>query len=635
MCGLVGVISWGKQVSGNSIQQGLNAITHRGPDGHGIWISESKNIGLGHARLSIIDVDNGAQPLFSEDKSITAIVNGEFYGFKEIRDELIAKGHSFNTLSDSEILIHLYEEYGVDCLKHLRGEFSFVLWDKRKQRLFAARDRFGIKPLCYSVTDDGVYIVSEAKALFEMGIMAKWDEDSFYHSMSLQYTPQNKTLFKNVAQLEAGHLLLVENNNVRIHTYWDMDYPKEQDVITDFNEKDLISECHDKLLNSIKDRMQADVPVCFHLSGGIDSSAILGMASDISDEPLDAFTVSFTGNDDYDELALAQNMAGHANARLHVVNASPTDLLQALPDAVYHGEGLAINGHIAAKYLLNKAINKAGFKVALTGEGADEVLAGYPHLRQDLLQLDNNKHEIATLKNSNKLSAGLMLALGQELPLTAVNQELGYVPSFLQAKASLGYRLHSILSEDYLQRFAKTDSYSELMNTVDIPKQLDSRHVVNQSLYLWTKLALTNYILRTLGDGMEMSHSIEGRLPFLDHNFFDFTKKLPISMKIKDGVEKYILREAVKPYVTEEIYKRQKHPFIAPPIANDSDNTFNGFVQDNLRSLEFKNIPFFDNKKLGELLDSIKDMSVIDRIAIEPVLMTVLTAGLLQKAFKL
>ncbi len=628
MCGFVSILSKNHSVESNRLNLGLKALHHRGPDGQNTWVSDDKKIGLGHARLSIIGVSNGTQPLSSMDGSINAVVNGEFYGYREIRDSLVEKGYRFKTDSDSEILLYLYKEYGTDCLKYLRGEFSFCLWDAEKQQFFAARDRFGIKPLCYSIQDDGIYIASEAKALFSMGIKAKWNHEAYYHTASMQYTPQDQTLFENINQLKPGHFIIADDNRTLIKKYWDLDYIKNQ---PDSNEIDpnVITDFHDILEKSIMERMISDVPICFHLSGGLDSSAVLGMATNIAGKSQTAFTVSFE-HDEYDELEQAQDTTDMLGAELNVVNVSQKDIVNALPDAVYHAEGMAINGHLAAKFLLNTAINEAGFKVALTGEGADECLAGYPHLRQDLLGNTNDAR-----MSDNSASLGVMMPYGDELSLDAVNKRLGFTPSFLKAKAGFGYRFHQVLSSEFKNDNIGRDVFAELMGNIDVEGQLQDRNKVDQSLYLWTKLALANYILRSIGDGVEMAHSIEGRLPFLDHVLFEYVAKLPLNYKINNGIEKFILRNSAKSYISNAVYKKQKHPFMAPPLVHFNDPGLHEMINDIVHSQNFKTIPFFDAKLIKDKLEKCQELSDQEQKAFEPVLMTILTTAILHERYKL
>ncbi len=636
MCGITAILSRNGGIGKAQMQSGLAALHHRGPDGRGVWISGDGKTGLGHTRLAVIDPATGAQPLCNETGHIHAVVNGEFYGHEKIRTALEAKKHIFKTRSDSEILIHLYEEYGTECLQYLRGEFAFLLWDAEQQILFAARDRFGIKPLCYTQTAEGVCFASEAKALFAMGVPAAWDHYAFYHAASMQYVPQDRTLFKNVFQLKPGHALTVKNGAPHFFKYWDLDYVPEDETETR-SEAEWIEAVAEQFSEAVRLRLVADVPVCFHLSGGLDSSAVLGIAANESSKPLDAFTVSFA-HDGYDERKLAEETAAHLGARLHTVSVSQDDLVRELPDAVYYGEGLAVNGHLAAKYILNRHIRKHGFKVALTGEGADEVFAGYPHLRQDLLVSgvvnENTSAHIEKLYAANPVSTGVQLAYGKELPTSAVAQHIGHIPSFLSAKAALGNRIHGVLSAGYKQNFTATDCYADLMQQVP-SEQLQGRHPVNNALYLWTKLTLANYILKTLGDGMEMAHSVEGRLPFLDHRLFETVRKMPLAMKIRNMREKHVLRQAVRPYITDTVYNREKHPFMAPPVSLYADAALGTFIQDSIRSKSFGAVPFFDRRKIIALLDGLPMQDAKTRTATEPVLMTVLTTHLLQQKFRL
>lgn len=627
MCGIVSITS-PHGVSAGRITAAADALIHRGPDGEGFWHAPDKKTALGHRRLSIVDIGGGAQPLHNETNDIHIVVNGEFYGFEAIRADLERRGHRFATGSDSEIALHLYEEHGLDCLEHLRGEFAFILFDEKRQRLFAARDRFGIKPLCYAEDKGALYLASEAKAIFAAGLKPQWDDYAFFHAASLQYTPQDRTLFAGVNQLKPGHFLLQENGRIDIRKYWDMDYPLEE---TPMDEAEALAEFSVVLRDSIRLRLRADVPVCAHLSGGLDSSAVLGIAGDILGSPLDGFTISF-GESGYDELPVAEETAKRCGSRLHVIRMTQDDLVAHIPEAVYHGEGLAINGHLAGKFILNKHIRQAGFKVALTGEGSDEALAGYAHLRQDIL---NDNAAVSRLYATNRASMGAMMALGQELPADAVRAALGYMPAFLAAKASLGHRFHQLLSPACKARFAKTDCYADLMQATDVAGQMKGRSPVNQSLYLWNKTALANYILRTLGDGMEMSHSVEGRLPLLDHKLFECARRLPMDMKIRGATEKYVLREAARPHITDTVYRREKHPFMAPPVSLFSNSRLDDMIRDKVSSAAFRSIPFFDQKAAAAALQNIHRLPQDERIAWEPVLMMVLSAACLAEKFNL
>lgn len=638
MCGIIGIHNSPRPVDARRLQQAAATLAHRGPDGEGIYISADRQNALAHRRLSIIDLATGSQPLYSEDRRIVAVVNGEFYGHDTIRRDLQASGHIFATTSDSEILIHLYEEYGVECLQYLRGEFAFVLQDTRSNTTFAACDRFGIKPLCYTRNADGsLMMASEAKALFALGADAAWDAESFYSAASMQYVQPGRTLFRGIDQLRPGHMLLARGSHLDTRAYWDMDFLPETATLQ--NEDDAAAEVENALAEALRERLCADVPVCFHLSGGLDSSGLLGLATHMTGQAQDAFTVRF-GHDGYDEYAIARETAEAKQARLHVVDVSQDDLVRYLPDAVYHAEGLAINGHLAGKYLLNRAIANAGFKVALSGEGSDEIFAGYPHLRQDLWAYEQANDAAAAplyqqLYAGNAASTGVQLAYGDGLCTAAAAQNLGYVPAFLAAKATLGQRLHGLLSAGFRGRFAGYDAYAALTGDKDANDKMRDWHPVNRSAYYWSKTALAGYILRTLGDGMDMAHSVEGRLPFLDHHLFDVVRRLPLRMKIKGTVEKHILRRVLRPYITDTVFNRQKHPFMAPPVSLFANAPLREMLMDTLSSASFAAMPFFDTAAARALPEKLAQMDAKERTAQEPALMMMLTAHVLQQKFGL
>ncbi|MBI3270379.1 MAG: asparagine synthase (glutamine-hydrolyzing) [Planctomycetes bacterium] len=642
MCGLVALLALESPVDPQSLSRALLALQHRGPDGAGTWVSPDRRVGLGHARLAVVDVAGGAQPIANEHGTLHLIVNGELYFSDDLRADLELRGHHFRSRSDSEVVLHLYEEYGVDCLARLRGEFAFVLWDGPRRRLFAARDRFGIRPLCYAVHGDVLYLASEAKALFAAGLSAAWDPDAFFHAASLQYVPPDRTLFRGVRQLQPGCALLAGAEGLRTFRYWDLDYRREARPAAGTDETGCIRELRARLEDAVRVRLRADVPIACQLSGGLDSSAVVALTARLGSRAPDCFTVSFE-HEGYDESAAAAEVAAHVGAPLHTVRVTQTDLVEHLEAAVAQGEGLAINGHLVGKYLLARAIHTAGYKVVLTGEGSDEVLAGYAHLRQDLLQEGgggggfepDRRARLARLKDGNLPSAGLMLAEGEGLPLDAVRGALGFVPAFLQAKATLGHRMQGLLADGFLARFQGRDPYGECLRDMDVAGRLAGRHPVDQSSYLWCKLALANYILRTLGDGMEMAHAVEGRLPFLDHELFAFARTLPLSLKIRGDVEKYVLREAVRDLLPDAVYRRPKQPFLAPPLALFGNTRTAGFLQDTLRGADLAVVPFLDPARVRALLDRLPGLPTRERVATDAALMMALSAVCLQRRYRL
>lgn len=619
MCGVFAIFGLGQPIDESMILAGLRALWHRGPDGQGSFVDASANVALGSTRLAIMDPENGVQPVANEDGSIVAVVNGELYDFRRIRRELETRGHRFRTGSDSEILVHLWEERGPECMTELRGEFAFVLWDARERRLFAARDRFGVRPLLYVEHAGQLLVASEAKALFAAGVPAAWDADALRQAFAMHYTLPSETLFRGVRQLEPGSWLSATRDGFRVGRYWDLDYPPEAEERDDPR---AALDVRRELEAAVRQRLVSDVPVCFQLSGGLDSSAILGLSARMSERPLTAFTVSFE-TPEYDELALATESAERAEARLIPVHATRAALIDALPEAVARSESLAVNLHLPAKLLLSRAIRREGFKVVLTGEGADEVFAGYAHLRHDLASGDPDA--LAKLARTNSASAGSMLPSGSARELSGVERVLGYVPSFLRAKATLGKKLDELLTPAAAER----DPYLRFLEHIDVERQLRGRSRVHQSLYLWSKTALAGYILRAIGDGMEMASSVEGRVPFLDHHLFEQARGLAVSTKIRDGREKWVLRRAVEDVVPPSILAREKHPFLAPPLG------LTELVRDLLSSQRAEAIPGIERARVRAVLDRYSGWSNEEQRAWDPALTLATTAVLLAERYGL
>ncbi len=638
MCGIVSIVGSPGSVTGASLRQALAPIRHRGPDGEGVWLAADGSAGLGHVRLALVGLDDGAQPIASEDGRTVLAVNGEFYGFETLRRGLERRGHRFRTRTDSEVALHLYEERGLDFLAELRGEFALVLWDNRLRRLVAARDRFGIKPLCHATDGTRLLIASEAKSLFALGLRAAWDREAFFQVAGMHYPPPDRTLFESVRQLRPGHVLVAQGGTFSTRPYWDMDYPAQPRALREGEEDELAVELRQRLAESVRLRLRADVSVCCHLSGGIDSAAMVALAAQEGPRPT-CFTVSFD-DDTYDELNKAREIATHVGADLVPVHAHAATMVECLSEAVRFSEGLAINGHLPAKYLLARAIRDAGFKAVISGEGADEILGGYAHLKRDLFlepttMLGDPDAALAALAAGNAIMAGIHLAEGEGLDVTAVRAALGFVPTFLEAKATFGRRMRPLLAPDFLAEYASRDVFAAFLDRFDVAGQLAGRHRVDQASYLWTKSSLASYILRTLGDGTEMAHSVEGRLPFLDHHLFAFVRELPIGLKIRGTTEKYLLREALRPLLPGPVVRRPKHPFTAPPLSRTSSPELDTYLRDVLGSAGFAAVPFFDVAAVRQLLDRLPAMSSREQVATDPVLMLVLTAFLLQERFRL
>lgn len=638
MCGIVALYSRREPVAPAVLERATKRLHHRGPDGQGYWISRDGRVGLGHARLSIIDLATGDQPISSEDERTHIVANGEFYEYEAIQRELESRGHHLRTRSDSEIALHLYEEVGVHCVHRLRGEFAFVIWDEKQQTLFAARDRFGIKPLFYAWHNEKLFIASEVKALFAAGVPARWDAESVYNSFSFG-GHQMRTLYDGVFLVPPGHHLVVTEKHFQIARYWDFNYPAAGAINHFKSEADYIAEFRHELEEAVRIRLRADVPVGVYLSGGLDSCSVLGLAARHHPDPIQAFTLTFE-DVAYDEGPIAREMAELAGAKFHTIPINQNTLADNFADAILQSEMLCVNAHGVAKFLLSKAVRNAGYKVVITGEGSDEILGGYAHFRRDMLLYNREGQDPAEieellkwLNENNAVSRGLLLPDGDAGNLGAVRRVLGYVPSWCETFSSRMVKSEPLLSREFSCRFEHRESYLQLLSDVDVAGQLKGRDALNQSLYLWGKSVLANYILTMLGDRMEMGHSIEGRVPFLDHHVVECICRQPVNMKIRGLTEKYVLREAVRDVITDTVYRRQKHPFLSPPATLNPDQTFNIYVQDLLRGKTMASIPCFDQREIVRMLDGIHTMDAGARTAYDQILMPLVSMCVIHEGF--
>ena len=599
-----------------TVEKATRSLRHRGPDGQNYWLSSDRHVALGHARLSIIDLTTGDQPIANEDESLHIIVNGEFYGYELIQKELIQRGHRLRTNSDSEIALHLYEESGVRSLERLRGEFAIVLWDSTRRTLFAARDRFGIKPLFYASHNDTLFLASEAKALFAAGVPARWAPEAIYDAGGFG-GPQRRTLFHGVFQIPPGHYMVATETEIRVTKYWDFDYPKEAEAPPLRCDADYAEEFLTTFEEAVRLRLRADVPVGCYLSGGIDSCAVLGLAARHHAGAVRAFTLTFD-RQEYNEEAIAREMAAKAAAEFFPVPMRQDELGEHFGDAIAQAEILCVNSHGVAKYLLSRAVRNAGYKVVLTGEGSDEILGGYLHFRRDM--------------SSN--GAVHPASISRARPLEEVRKLLGVVPGWMETSAALSLKMHGVFADDFIHRHRERDQYASFFNDLDVANQLSGRHRLNQSLYLWSKTRLPNYLLVLLGDRMEMANSVEGRVPFLDHRVVEVMRSQPISQKIRGATQKFILREAARGFITDTVYRRPKHPFLSPPATLDPNGRLAVYMQDTLRGPILSSMPFFDKKKIITVLDNMAYGDENARVANDQILMMTLSACVLQDRYR-
>jgi asparagine synthase (glutamine-hydrolysing) len=610
MCGILAVIDTNHApIARETIWKSTKSMSHRGPDGQNIWTNESGTVGLGHARLSIIDLSGGTQPLHNEQADCVAVVNGEFYDYEKTRRQLQKEGFTFQTQSDSEILIHLWEKYGTECIHHLRGEFAFVLWDSRKEVLFVARDRFGIKPLYYTNKNGRWIFASEVKAIKAFGNPIEFND----LSVELAFTyglNDTQTLFQGISQLAPGHLLWISGKSLNSRKYWDFNYPEQGDT-SQMSFEEAKEEVQRLLLESVALRLRADVSVGMYLSGGLDSSAVAGMAVSLGGKTKKAYTIAFD-DERYDEKSLASETAQHLGIPITVLNVNESDIADHFFQAIAKCEGMIEDPAPIAKFLLSRLVSNHGDKVVLTGEGSDEIFGGYPHFRQDMflhnqqgqLKGDIEDFEQALLASNSLMSGGLLGDFNSPV-LPEFETSLGFTPMIYKTIGTSIPSVFPLFQENKTQPSKRNQLAKLFLHSFDIQNQLKNRDPMHASMYFWSKTFLCNRLLRSYGDGMEMSHSIEGRVPFLDHHLVDFVSKLPVHYKAKGLTDKFILREAAKPYLTSTIFARQKHPFSAPPVTHVKNGKLMQLLMDTLHSDRVAQISILNRdrcKRIASLL---------------------------------
>lgn len=633
MCGIAGFLSREKVCDHGTLERAAASLRHRGPDTRRCWVAADGLAGLAHARLSIIDLVTGDQPIANEDGSCRIVANGEFYDYERLQRELEGRGHQLATRSDSEVALHLYEERGAGCLEDLRGEFAFAIWDEREQRLFAARDRFGIKPFYYTMQNGTLFFASEIKALAAAGVRLEWDHEAVGQNLYANVAV-DRTLFRGVRQLPPGAWLMATREGVRVETYWDLNYPKEGAAVVR-TEAEWIEQVREQVVEAVRLRLRADVPVGCLLSGGLDSSSALGIARSLTQGSLKAFTIAFD-EAAYDESARAEATAREMGAEFLPIRVTNTDFASVFSDAVWHGEGVHYNGHAAARYILSRTVSEAGIKVVLAGEGGDELTAGYRFCERTLgvggvIPSPNWSNELLAVLAEKAPSPAKIAA--QVPALLARTQALGFPSSLYGNMTGKIAVANGVIERGFAERWCGADAGYGFFRQFDVAGQLNGREPVKQALYLWMKSGFVNYVLAA--ERLDMAHAVEQRLPFLDHKLFETIKHVPASLLWRDGREKWVLREALKPFVSQAVYAAKKQPFSAPRSALRNGSALLTLAQDLLRSEAAASVPFFDRAALSALVDRLNTLPDQERTTIESTVLMLMSVVVLQQRYRL
>jgi asparagine synthase (glutamine-hydrolysing) len=545
-------------VAPGTVRQMLDTIRHRGPDGEGTYVSGQ--VGLGHRRLSIIDLSTGQQPLANEDGTVWIVFNGEIYNYQGLRSELLTRGHVFRTQSDTEVIVHLYEEYGEACVEKLRGMFAFAIWDDRRKLLFIARDRVGIKPLYYLWSDKSLIFASEIKSILaDPEVKAEVVPEMIDRFLTYYYLPGEDTLFRNIHKLTPGSYMTVRDGQVTIGQYWDLHF-----VPSNLSLREAQERLMELLEESVRLHMIADVPVGFLLSGGVDSTAMLGLAVGKTERPISSYTIGFSELGDNDERPYARFAARSYGSAHHETTISAKDFVDFFPKYVWHMEEPVCEPPAVALYYVSR-LARDFVKVLISGEGGDEAFAGYPNYRNNLWfeRLKAACKPVPGLLSMvTSLAGGLFRSrrIAKYRLLVDVPLESYYYSRTSGPYSFFNLRARELYSKDFARQVSKASSINVVRRYFRDGAPND---MVNRMLYVDSKTWLPDDLL-VKADKMTMANSVELRVPLLDHVLLEFAASLPGNYKVHGFTTKYVGKKALNQRVPSEIIARKKAGFPVP-----------------------------------------------------------------------
>jgi asparagine synthase (glutamine-hydrolysing) len=628
MCGIAGL--WfrdrSRMADRAQLTRMIGAIPHRGPDGTGYHIEPG--VGLGHARLSIIDLGGGAQPIHNGDETVWITYNGEVFNYVELRQELLARGRKFYTQSDTEVIVQAYDEYGDDFVRHLNGQFAFALWDRKKRRLMLVRDRAGILPLYYSQVGDTLVFGSEVKALIASGLVQPaLDPDGLDELMTFWAPLAPRTIFAGVSQVGPGEMLVLDEKGVSRRRYWHWEFPDVAELRREDPEK-LKGELLDVLGDATQIRLRADVPVGAYLSGGLDSSSLVALLKQRVPKTLQTFSIGFDVAG-LDESAHQREVVKHLDTNHNHVQCTLADIARDFPKMISHSESPVLRTAPTPMHMLSGLVRRNGVKVVLTGEGADEVLGGYDIFKESKVR------QFWAQQPDSTWRPGLLKRLYPYLDLTS-EQSAAYLKEFF----GVGLSNPNDPCFSHLPRWATTaqcklfwsDDFRKRVSgdpaqrlRESLPKELAGWHPFSRGEYLEAKTLLPSYLLSSQGDRMLMSNSVEGRFPFLDHRLIEWATKLHPRYKMKVLREKWLLKDAMRSRLPASILDRHKQPYRAPDAAAFLGPQTPEYVKELTSEAMIARFGYFDPVKVSRLMTKLgrsKGASARDNMAFIGVLST-------------
>ena len=601
MCGIAGFVGTDSLVTGSEravvLDRMCRVITHRGPDEQGTLVTAE--VALGMRRLSIIDLAGGHQPLSGcRDGAATVVFNGEIYNYRELQADLETRGHRFQTHSDTEAIVHAYEEYGAACVEHLRGMFAFALWDARERKLFVARDRVGKKPLYYTVTPQGTFVFgSELKSLLEYpGVRRETNAEAVDAYLTFGYVPDPLSIFQGIHKLPPGHHLFFDGADVTVTSYWDFDFGGAADAASGARqEEDYVDELRALLDESVRLRLIADVPLGAFLSGGIDSSAVVGLMARHTNRPVKTFSIGFR-EDSWDELKYARVAAKHFGTDHHEFIVTP-DICGIVDELAWHFDEPFADSSAIPTYMVSKMAREY-VTVVLSGDGGDELFGGYTRY-----VIDHQRSGFANLPRF--VRRGLMQPLSRRLPHGAWgrnylnNVALDPVDRYIDSVSVFtGLNKPSLYTGDFRRRLGTTDAAARFRDYAVRPRTSEP---LDAMLYLDSKTYLPGDIM-TKVDRMSMAVSLEARAPLLDHKLIEFATRIPASMKLRGLETKYIFKRAIRDFVPAEILNRPKQGF-GVPLQEWINNQLRSRIRETLTESRTRQRGYVEQTYVNTLLD--------------------------------
>ena len=608
----------------------IGRLHHRGPDGYGYLIDGS--VGLAHARLSIIDLEGGQQPIHNEDKSVWVVFNGEIFNYIELRRDLEAAGHRFYTQSDTEVIVHLYEDYGEAFVEHLNGQFAIAIWDSRQQILLLARDRVGIRPLFYTEAAGRLLFASEIKSLFALQeVDRRIDAHGLMQISSFWTTLAPRTAFDRISSVPPGHVMRVANGVHHIRQYWDWNFP-QQEMPPARTENELADELRELLVDAVRLQLRADVPVGAYLSGGLDSSIITSIIHNFTRTPLRTFSLTFE-DQEFDESAFQREVVDFLGTQHTSIVCRRGDIAAAFPRMVYHAESPVVRTGPVPMMLLSGHVQSSGYKVVLTGEGADEVFGGYDLFKEAKVRRFMARSPASQsrarllerlypyLKNSPSAGRAFTTSFFQQGADRIDQPYFGHIPRWTTTQ-----RMAQFFSAELKQSFGQWDAFAEFRRS--LPEEIVDWRPLEQDQYVEAHTLLSGYLLSSQGDRVGMANSVEGRYPFLDHRLIEFANRLPPRLKMRGLTEKYLLKESVRGLLPESVRARTKQPYRAPDSASFFDaGKPADYVAELFSPSRLADAGYFDAQAAGKLFEKCRSGRAIgfaDNMAFVTILSTML-----------